>query len=276
LHAQEVREVRSLTFGIASDVRLLEVDGQPMVLRRYLDDHLLERHPDVISDEADVLRAARQILGHVVPAPLALDPSGDRAGRPALLMTFLPGVPRMRDLDPNRLATPLVALHGGGAPEGLQLFRHWFEPSRVNVPSWSTRPEAWARLIDVALDGQPDHPPVFLHRDFHPGNLLWQGDDLSGIVDWATASLGPRGADIAHTRANLALVDGPDAAAGFLSAYVALVPSYQHDPWWDAAELCTWQNDFSGVLAFNAFGADLDAGLLQARADAYAAALLLA
>ena len=124
-------------------------------------------------------------------------------------------------------------------------------------------------------DSAPESPLVFMHRDFHPGNLLWDGEDLAGIVDWAVARLGPPGADLAHTRANLALVDGPEAADGFLDAYLALVRSYEHHLWWDAAELYTWEEDFSGILAFNAFGANLHVDLLHERADAYARSLLL-
>jgi Ser/Thr protein kinase RdoA (MazF antagonist) len=54
---------------------------------------------------------------------------------------------------------------------------------------------------------------VFLHRDYHPGNLLWNDGSLSGIVDWAFSCRGPRGVDVAHTRWNLALVDIVAAAA---------------------------------------------------------------
>ena len=61
--------------------------------------------------------------------------------------------------------------------------------------------------------------------------------------------------DLAHTRCDLALVDGARGSQQFLLEYVRANPSYRHDPWWDAAELLTWVDDFSGVLAFNAFGA---------------------
>ncbi len=111
---------------------------------------------------------------------------------------------------------------------------------------------------------------MFIHRDFHPGNLLWRDGVLSGIVDWAFGCWGPQGAEVAHTRANLALVDGCAAADEFLAEYVRANPSYTHDPWWDAAELLTWDDDFTGVMAFNAFGAGLDVGLLRGRADDFA------
>ena len=78
--------------------------------------------------------------------------------------------------------------------------------------------------------------------------------------------------DIAHTRANLAFVDGVAAADAFLAGYVARVPGYRHDGWWDAADLFGF-TAFTGVLALNAFGADLDLDTLHRRADRYAVSL---
>ncbi len=57
-------------------------------------------------------------------------------------------------------------------------------------------------------DWAPESPLVFMHRDFHPAICCGTGEDLAGIVDWAVARLGPPGADLAHTRRTLALVDG--------------------------------------------------------------------
>jgi hypothetical protein len=36
----------------------------------------------------------------------------------------------------------------------------------------------------------PDYRACFLHRDFHPGNVLFTGDGLriSGVVDWVETS----------------------------------------------------------------------------------------
>jgi aminoglycoside phosphotransferase (APT) family kinase protein len=273
LGARRVHEVRSLTFGIVSDLRLVEADGRWFVLRRYLDDGLLEPHPALVLDEVTALRVARPILGPLVPEPVAFDPSGEAAGRPAMLMTYLPGTAQIHGLDPDRLAAPLAVLHTSAVPLELPGFHHWFEPDRLAVPVWTEAPGAWAALLDLVLGPEPVSPLVFLHRDFHPGNLLWAKGELVGIVDWPFACRGPRAVDVAHTRANLALVDGVGAADRFLEAYGALVSTHRHDAWWDAAELFTWNEDFSGVLAFNAFGAALDEGLLRSRADDYAAAL---
>jgi aminoglycoside phosphotransferase (APT) family kinase protein len=62
----------------------------------------------------------------------------------------------------------------------------------------------------------PETPATFIHRDFHPGNTLWQGGTLTGIVDWTPACWGPPGADVGHLLANIGLDHGPttaDAAA---------------------------------------------------------------
>ena len=114
---------------------------------------------------------------------------------------------------------------------------------------------------------------MFLHRDFHPGNLLWNEGMLSGVVDWPFSCRGPQGVDVAHARWNLALVDGVVAADQFLSAYRDLEPAYSHHPWWDIAELFSGDEGFAGVMAFNAFGAHLTLELLRARTDEWAAAL---
>jgi Ser/Thr protein kinase RdoA (MazF antagonist) len=113
-----------------------------------------------------------------------------------------------------------------------------------------------------------------LHRDFHHGNVLWAEGRISGVVDWPCACIGPRGMDVAHTRANLALVNGLEMADRFLAAYAGRVPGYHQNTWWDAAALVGHAHeDFVGVLALNAFGAELDAELLAQRADTFVAAL---
>ena len=108
---------------------------------------------------------------------------------------------------------------------------------------------------------------MFLHHDFHHGNVLWSEGRISGVIDWPSASTGPRSIDIAHTRANLALVNGVDVADRFLAAYTERVPGYVHDTWHDTAALVGMvQEGFAGHLAFSAFGAELSLEVLSAHA----------
>jgi aminoglycoside phosphotransferase (APT) family kinase protein len=171
------------------------------------------------------------------------------------------------------MVEPLTLLHARPAPDDLPRYRHWFDLDRLAVPEWTKKPETWTVLIDAVGGQEPSGESVFLHRDYHPGNLLWENGALSGIVDWPSSCRGPRGVDVAHARGNLALVDGVGAADQFLRAYRDIVPSYDHDPWWDMADLLSFDRDFAGVVAFNAFGANLSIDLLHARADEWAHAL---
>jgi aminoglycoside phosphotransferase (APT) family kinase protein len=273
LHAREVKDIQSLTFGITSTLRLLEVDGRRLVLRQYERDGVINELPTLVETEVNALIAGRNVLGDLVPEPIAFDVAGERAGRPTLLMTYLPGQPVIHGLDPRKLASPLALLHQATRPNALPSYRPWFTPDNVAIPAWTTRPDAWSTLVDVIRGPQPEAPDAFLHRDFHPGNLLWTEGTLSGVVDWPNSCRGPRGVDVAHTRWNLALVDGVEAADQFLSAYQDLEPAYSHHPWWDSAELFSTDEGFAGIMAFNAFGAHLTLELLRVRSDAWAAAI---
>jgi aminoglycoside phosphotransferase (APT) family kinase protein len=272
LGAHDVRELRTLTFGISSDMRLIEVDGIPVVLRRY-ENAVVDELPTAIACEAQALKAARAVLSDLVPEPVAHDATGARSGCPSLIMTYLPGNPVIHDLDLRQIVEPLALLHSRAAPKDFPRYRHWFDIDRLAIPHWTKSPETWAELIDAVGGGEPSAEHVFLHRDYHPGNLLWEKGTLSGIVDWPSSCGGPRGIDVAHARGNLALVDGVGAAEQFLRAYRQIVPFYDHDPWWDIADLLSFDSDFAGVMAFNAFGAGLSIDLLHSRADEWAHAL---
>jgi Ser/Thr protein kinase RdoA (MazF antagonist) len=72
----------------------------------------------------------------------------------------------------------------------------------------------------------PPYEGRFLHRDFHPGNVLFdvppprpEGARISGVVDWAAVSWGPADLDVAHCSTNLALLHGPEWGLRFAEAY---------------------------------------------------------
>ncbi len=107
------RLVGSLSFGVTSELALVEADGRRFVLRRYPDPAARTDRPGLVQDEVRVLHAARAVLGPLVPEPIAYDAAGTVAGLPALVMTHLRGTPVIHGLDPVRLVEPLSA-----APRG--------------------------------------------------------------------------------------------------------------------------------------------------------------
>jgi len=76
---------------------------------------------------------------------------------------------------------------------------------------------------------------VFLHRDFHPGNVLWRRGTVSGLVDWQAASIGPPSVDVGHCRANL-LSYGTEVANKFTTLWEQ-ASGRHYDPWADVSTI---------------------------------------
>lgn len=95
----------------------------------------------------------------------------------------------------------------------------------MTLPESTLRPELWNRAVDVIRQDPPTHRPCFLHRDFHPGNVLFDGDGdairISGVVDWVETSWGPADLDVAHCSTALALLHGVPLGLSFADRYLA-------------------------------------------------------
>ncbi|MDQ1495439.1 MAG: hypothetical protein QOG69_1922 [Actinomycetota bacterium] len=211
---------RVLPGATSSSVLLLEFDdGSRRVLRLHTKDDWLAREPDIATREAIAL----QILAGtavVAPALIAVDEAGEFCGRPAVLMSMLPGHADLSDASPERLrilAEALAPLHRLTAPAGLPVFAPYLAAAERIVPSWTSLPQVWWAAIEICAGPSPSGPKSLIHRDYHPGNTLWSRGRLTGIVDWTQASIGPAAVDVGHMRWNLALDYGPDAAARFLA-----------------------------------------------------------
>ena len=193
-----VISARALRGGMSSAVHLVTArrpDGQraQAVLRRYV-----RPDPDEPDPAAREARALRLAGAAAVPTPalLAVDPDGTQAGVPALLMSRLPGRvdwwPSDLDRWLERLAALLPRIHGTALPPSEAVPR--FAPYRqenYRPPGWARYPRVWERAVEISRAPAPDLPAVLLHRDFHPGNVLWRYGRVSGVVDWLGACSGP-------------------------------------------------------------------------------------
>ena len=234
-----VTTMRRLRGGSTSAVHLLRVEGvrgiDRAVLRRFARADWLLQEPDLAVREARILRA---LEGHdlAMPRLLAVDEAGDEADVPAVLMTRVPGRTVMSpgDLDGyvRELAAFLPALHEIGALEGMPSYRPWFRSRPFAPPAWSLRPDLWLRANELALRPPPHSVSTFIHRDYHPANVLWRYGRLSGVTDWVNACNGPTGIDVAHCGVNLAALFGVPVAEAFREAYEAVSGVEQH-PYWD-------------------------------------------
>jgi aminoglycoside phosphotransferase (APT) family kinase protein len=192
------------------------VDGR--VVRWYGSGSFLEHEPDAIAREVAALSALED---SGVPAPRLLAWTLDP---PALLTTMRPGRTELDARDTGTILAMLDAIH---AVDGSRLaawsYRGYHQGRDLPRPAWWQDEAVWALAVAWSKVGPPPSDPVLIHRDFHPGNLLWAGDAISGVVDWGNACLGPAAFDLAHYRVNLATLFGPEIADARLPG----------DPAWD-------------------------------------------
>jgi aminoglycoside phosphotransferase (APT) family kinase protein len=211
-------------------------DRSSLVLRRYVWPGFLDDEPIAPRRELDALifgSSHNLSVPHVVAADITGNDIGD--GIPAILMTFLPGR-ALASPDPVRLAKAAATVHAVNPSGFSHRYFPWFEDISLRPPSTARRPGLWERALEVRVSGMPSYRPTFIHRDFHPGNVLWQRQACSGIVDWANACVGPAECDIATCHGNLIGWAGYQIADEFVAAHEALTGE-PHHPYWEIASV---------------------------------------
>ena len=233
-----VEGVRACKGGSSSAIHLVRLSRGTsrltVVLRRYVIAELNDEEPDIAEREARVLRLLNR-CEITTPELLAVDTSGDRAGAPAIVMTRVPGRVEWSptDIEPwlHQLAELLPQLHASPitVADGVQPFRP-YEPESWGPPPWMRNPKLWDRAVEVFHGARLDPDGVFIHRDFHPGNVLWRRGRVAGLVDWQAASVGPRTVDVVHCRSNLLSRFGAEVADRFLAIWQRMTGCDYH-PW---------------------------------------------
>ncbi|MFE2127540.1 phosphotransferase family protein [Streptomyces amritsarensis] len=290
---ERIEEVVRLRGGWTSDMRRLELGGpagrRSLVLRSFTKPFYVRHAEGLLTREADILR----LLGDTdVPAAalVAVDATARHCDHPSLLMSLLPGTVRLDDRGADDraelLARQLVRIHrlpvaGRQRPRTYQA---WISPERVTPPADTRRPGLWERAVDVIRREPPAYEGRFLHRDFHPGNVLFTGADgdcrISGVVDWVETSWGPADLDVAHCATALALLHGVPAGLRFAERYVAaggvLAADDDAHLYWRLLDALGFAPDAEKVaVPWRELGRDdLTAGVLTERLEGYVEALL--
>ncbi|MER5198379.1 phosphotransferase family protein [Streptomyces sp. NPDC002755] len=283
LHGGITAEMRRLTVGTRDG------DTRELVLRTFVDPFFVENAEDLLNCEADALTLLAG-TGVPAPGPVAVDATATHCEYPSLLMTHLPGRTVLDDEGLEAriplLARQLVAIHAVRPAERPQPYKAWTTADAV-VPPDGADAAAWAAATEVIRRPAPRYEGRFLHRDFHPGNVLFDmtspsptGLRITGVVDWVQTSWGPADLDVAHCSTNLALLHGPAWGLRFAEAYEEAggVPAAS------ASERLYWR--LLDVLAFagglrwvarpwqEAGRAELTTRAVEERLDAYVVALM--
>lgn len=240
----EIVNVRSMPAGASNDTVSLDlrvhVDGEafdlPLVLRPERPDGILA--PYDVGRQYRVMRALSR-TAVPVPAVLWYEPDAAVIGAPFYFMERLFGetLPLFWFAPSGRLrasALQLAAIHavdwrGAGLdfllPEGAA------SPLDGELAAWRLRAErlriARAPLL-IALGewlraNQPaDARMALLHGDPNPGNYLFDGDAVVGVVDWEVAAIGDPRSDLGFYSALHTIfggVPGPDGRTLLSDAY---------------------------------------------------------
>jgi aminoglycoside phosphotransferase (APT) family kinase protein len=259
-----VTGVRACKGGSSSAIHALRVASEAgadtVILRAYVIADVVSEEPDIVDREAAALGLLERTA---VPTPglLAADPTGDGAGVPSVLMTRLPGRVDWTPADMNRwlhdLAAVLPVLHETPVDDddGVRDFFP-YAPSSWAPPVWLRRPDVWERAVEVFHRPPLDRDRVLIHRDYHPGNVLWRRGRVSGVVDWQAVSRGPRAVDVFWCRANLIERFGMEIGDRFVEVWERVSGASYH-PWAEAVMLV----DFLGWSRHSReprFGLDLE------------------
>jgi aminoglycoside phosphotransferase (APT) family kinase protein len=220
-----VVDVRRLAGGVDAATHAVRLEpGGWLVLKR-----VPAARAASLVREADRLRFAQR-APVATPEPVALDAEGAWFGHPALVMGLVPGASELHPATGSwidDLAATLAAVHStsldGEIPPVLRAPHAGiaWQPGPPDELPRTTRVQA---LVDIGLSLAADPAPegaggVLLHHDFHYGNVLWQADRASGVVDWNEARIGPALCDVGYCAVDLATTHGRAASERFTAAY---------------------------------------------------------
>jgi aminoglycoside phosphotransferase (APT) family kinase protein len=291
---ERILRIAALRGGITAEMRRLTVgtrDGRTrdLVLRSYVDPFYVGHAEDSLNREAAALSLLTR-TDVLAPALVAVDQSAAHCEFPSLLMTHLAG---RTVLDDAGLDTRLPLLAGQLA--AIHALRPAVRPPRyvtlttadTVVTPQGADARAWAAAIDVIRRPAPAYEGRFLHRDFQPGNVLFDvpparpaGARITGVVDWAATSWGPADLDVAHCSTNLALLHGPAWGLRFTEAYEeaggVLANAANERLYWQVRDglACSEEVQVVAQTWREAGRTELTTRVVEERLDAYVTALI--
>ncbi|MEO0565706.1 MAG: aminoglycoside phosphotransferase family protein, partial [Chloroflexota bacterium] len=213
------RGINPLAGGVGSRTFMVDLENEDetrMVVARV-------HRPEVISREAMVMEAVGT-NGVSVPEVF-----GHANG--VLFTSHVHGSPSMETAPTNAqmkaTVAELVTIHRTPPPSKLPSAEQRIVAKLARVPTVFDE-AVYEREVRGALalhwPPKQSNSPVLLHGDYWPGNLLWEGDRLSAVIDWEDTGVGDPLFDMANTYRELLWIYGENAAEGFIKAYTTQHP----------------------------------------------------
>lgn len=214
------------------NVELANGDRQSIVVRRYNPDN------GYVTDKAQREFKALELLQQSnipIPKPLYLDIDGSVLGLTGIVSAFVEGKPiepstqaSLWGKQAEQTATMLAKIHSVPYTDDIKLYLMddtveiaWFIKSGEIPDYMQADPDGEAvwHLVNDNIGKREPAQSVLCHTDYWSGNILWQDDTLSAVVDWEEAAHGERAMDVAYCRMEYYLEGLDDAADTFLKTY---------------------------------------------------------
>jgi aminoglycoside phosphotransferase (APT) family kinase protein len=258
-------------------VRGLREGGAPWLLQAGDRIAVLKAATDMAAQFATEVAALRRAAaaGLPVPAVLGYDDDG------LVLLAGLPGTSHI----PREPEGPRLRAIGAAA---ARIHTVVFEPTDVlperdrpiadmDFAAIRRKHGASRLLLDaeetVAANRPAGERVAFVHGDLWHGNTMWDGNVLTGILDWDAAGVGPAGVDLGSLRCDTAICFGVEAADLVLAGWEEEAGHPAGNVgYWDAVAALSSPPDMAWVAGTisDQGRPDLNDGpLLTARRDAF-------
>ena len=208
-----------------------------------------------LTDDPDPQRATAEFHGlqiarkHGIPAPepVLLDVTGELLDIPGIVTTLVEGRQIAGPLDPRSwaedLARLLLRVHDvrPDAEErehiyiGTDMGLFFLSGNWPAIKTGHPLTETIFSTVQELRPGIRAAPPVFLHMDYWPGNVLWLDGRVSALLDWDAASYGDPALDVGYFRMNMYLRGIKEAADPFLHYYEAESGPVRNLGFWEVA-----------------------------------------
>ena len=192
------------------------------------------------------LQIARK-YGIPAPEPVFLDATGELLGTPGVVTTFVQGRQIADPENPVKWAKDqadlLSRIHNivpdandrQGIYDGNNLGLYFLTGNFPEAMSGHPLSDKIYGVIRELRFSIRKVPPVFLHMDYWPGNVLWLDGSVTAVLDWDAAAYGDPALDVGFFRMNMYLRGIKEAADVFLKHYEAAHGPVQNLGFWELA-----------------------------------------
>lgn len=208
-------------------------DGQPfrIVARRYAEFGGYDRG-EKARREYHTFELLNQ-FGVASPKPLYQDADGGLFGVPGIVTAWIPGKLLLEPPYPSRWAETLAAMlahiHAinvtasqfpfllNANEEALwflnaeRVMPEYIRAHPLGIAVWNALTQNVSQLTPIA--------PALVHLDYWSRNILWEDEQITGVIDWEEAAYGDPGIDVAYCLMELALNGLENEAVVFLNRY---------------------------------------------------------